>query len=100
MYSDFHKVKFCPELEISKIGVTFWHVAYNFWVAFKSESILVFVRYKGVKKVWAHRCKIGAYVWGAHHPPPLTIRSPDPCIDISLLDQCIAMAVPIKSNRI
>ena len=40
----FHKVEFCPELEISKIGnqkrCHFWHVAHTFWVVF-SESILV-----------------------------------------------------------
>ena len=49
---DLHKVEFCPELKISKIGhqnsSIFWHVAQLFWVVFR-ESIIVLVRYQDAK---------------------------------------------------
>ena len=71
--SHFHKVKFCPELGISKIckqnRCHLWHIAHKFRVAFQCNYNSL-GKILGCEKIGAIVAKLGVYVWGAALPHP------------------------------
>ena len=71
-FSNFHKVKFCPELEIRKIAASnrchLQHVAHNFHVVFSDTFKILVIYYDVVAFCGDKSCAVGAirishFIW-------------------------------------